>query len=152
MNYVAEGEERFVDVASLSKSKALTLCFVCALRSCKVYNLNLGRSNCVAPSLFIAVIDFNVNAEDGVRAGAFRVASGFCDDSNLFTKLKDLLHIFDRANLLACKILNNNFSFLVAHFKVALVGIEQVINTFVVNLHIAHTDRDLALDHTARGD
>jgi hypothetical protein len=103
----------------------------------------------MAPSLLVKIINFNVNAKDSVGTRTFFVCIGLSNFSNLTTEFKDHLHVFCRLHLFARQLLNNDLSLLVTNFKIALVGVQQVIHTFIVDLHVVDANLNFAFDHVA---
>ena len=110
---VGKGKQWLVDVATLTKSFALSVGLLSAFWSCQVNQVNLTCPNWATTSLSVYVYYFNLDAEDGVRAGAVDVGVSWCELSDWLSFAQQIEELGFAGHLFVRKAIYENISILV---------------------------------------
>lgn len=82
-----------------------------------------------------------------MRPATLGVALRLSDLPGLLADFQQLLNFLRRPHRCLTQVLNVNLALMIPHVQVAIGLVEQIIDTFVVDLQVAHADDDFPLNH-----
>ena len=133
---ITERQQRPVDVLTLSQSDTLGLRFAGAFGSCKIDEVQLRDFHFASSRTGVTRLD--VDSEDRVTSGTELVEFGGGDVSELIALAHEVHHVIERLDLLLAESVDvDAVGNALTDIEILVFWLDEIIDTLVVNLHIA---------------